>query len=82
MIDHTKIIRLKPFQIIGISVRTSNQNDHSQKDIGALWARFTKDNLQDQIPGKLSSDMYCVYTDYETDYNGPYTAVIGCKVNR
>jgi predicted transcriptional regulator YdeE len=27
-----------------------------------------------------SRTIYCVYTNYETDYTGPYTTVIGCKV--
>lgn len=33
------------------------------------------------IPNKESNDVYCVYTDYETDHTGEYTAVLGCKVN-
>ena len=34
-----------------------------------------------KIPGKITEDIYCVYTDYESDFNGPYTAIVGCKVS-
>jgi predicted transcriptional regulator YdeE len=71
---------LKGFYLTGISVRTTNQNGQSQKDIGALLTRFMSEGLLQQIDGRLSDDIYCVYTDYETDHTGFYTAVLGCKV--
>jgi predicted transcriptional regulator YdeE len=81
MIAKTEIIELDEFLIAGISVRTTNQNRQSQKDIGGLWTRFMNENLQLQIHNRTSDDIYCVYTDYETDHTGFYTAVLGCKVN-
>jgi predicted transcriptional regulator YdeE len=71
---------LPQFYIIGISVRTSNQNGQSQKDIGELWADFMNGKVADKIPNKVSNDIYCVYTDYENDYKGAYTTILGCKV--
>jgi len=81
MIAKTEIIGQKEFYVVGVSVRTTNENGQSQKDIGGLWTRVMNDNLLQDIEDKASADTYCVYTDYETDYMGPYTAVIGCKVN-
>jgi predicted transcriptional regulator YdeE len=69
------------FHIIGISARTTNRNDQSQKDIGELWTRFMEKGLIAQIPNIESSDIHCVYTDYESDHTGSYTAVVGCKVS-
>lgn len=69
------------FDIIGISVRTTNQDGRSQKDIGELWSRFMSEGVLEKIPGKESADIYCVYTDYESDFNGAYTTIIGCRVN-
>ena len=69
------------FDIIGISVRTTNKDGRSQKDIGELWERFMREGVMEKIPGKKSADIYCVYTDYETDFNGAYTTIIGCRVN-
>jgi len=50
-------------------------------DIGDLWTRFMGENLAQQIGNKISDDVYCVYTEYETDHTGYYTAVLGCAVN-
>jgi predicted transcriptional regulator YdeE len=72
---------LGAFHIIGIFVKTSNVNNKSLKDIGDLFGRFISQNISEKIPDKINGDIYCVYTDYETDYNGPYTTIIGCKVS-
>jgi predicted transcriptional regulator YdeE len=81
MIAKTEISNQNQFYLVGVSVRTTNQNGQSQKDIGGLWTRFTTESLRQQITGKVADDMYCVYTDYESDHTGTYTAVLGCKVS-
>ncbi len=75
------IIKLGSFHIIGITVRTSNQNEQSAKDIPALWNKFLSENIAGKIQNKLSDNVYCVYTDYEGDHTKPYTAFVGCKVS-
>ena len=77
----TEISGQNQFYLTGISVRTTNQNGQSQIDIGGLWTKFTTENLITQIKDRTSDDLYCVYTDYETDHTGPYTAILGCKVS-
>jgi len=76
-----EVIEQEEFYIVGIAVRTSNQNGQSKNDIDDLWFKFMDDNLIKHIPNKESNDVYCVYTNYETDHTGEYTAVLGCKVN-
>src|SRR5579862_1938517 len=73
-------IQLDEFFIIGISVRTINQNGQSQKDIAGLWVRFMQENIMDIIPDKITNEIYCIYTDYSNDFNGGYTTLLGCKV--
>ena len=68
------------FHIIGISVRTSNENGQAAKDIPALWNRFFTEGISSQIKNKLSEDIYCLYTTYEKDHTKPYTTVLGYKV--
>ncbi len=70
-----------PFYIIGIAVRTTNENGQSGKDIPQLWNRFLSENVIASIPGKTSNDIFCVYTAYEKDHTKPYTTVLGCKVH-
>ncbi|MDR0660871.1 MAG: effector binding domain-containing protein [Prevotellaceae bacterium] len=75
-----KTIELDEFYIVGISVRTINRNGSAQQDIAGLWARFMGQNLIAEIPNKLGNEIYCMYTDYEHDYTGMYTTILGCKV--
>lgn len=75
-----EIITPEEFQIIGIHVRTTNKNEQSRKDIGELWQKFSGTNMIEQIPNKESNDIYSIYTDYESDFTGPYTTIPGCKL--
>lgn len=68
------------FSVIGISVRTTNENGQSGKDIPALWHRFMSEGILDRIPGKVDASVYCIYTDYEKDHTAPYTTLLGCRV--
>lgn len=73
-------LKIEAFNIIGISVRTSNQNGQGMKDIPALWNEFMSKQIASKIPNKINDAIYCIYTDYEKDHTKPYTTIIGCKV--
>lgn len=72
---------IQEFKIIGISIRTTNENGQSAKDIEAIWGKFWGEKIQEQIPNKVNDNIYAVYTDYETDFNGAYTTIIGLPVS-
>ncbi|MFC3560877.1 GyrI-like domain-containing protein [Pedobacter jamesrossensis] len=72
---------MENFKIIGISVETSNQNNQAATDLGQLWSRFYGEEVFNKIPNKESEDIYAVYTDYESDYTGKYTTIIGQRVS-
>ncbi|HLP54613.1 MAG TPA: GyrI-like domain-containing protein [Fluviicola sp.] len=71
---------IQSFHIIGLSVRTTNENGQSATDIGALWQRFMSDEIMAKIPSKTGNEIICVYTGYEKDHTAPYTTILGCKV--
>ena len=71
---------LKDFTLMGITVRTTNQDGKSRQDIANLYAKFFADNIASLIEGKLSTELICAYTEYETDMNGAYTVLLGYKV--
>ncbi|WP_313090193.1 GyrI-like domain-containing protein [Chryseobacterium flavum] len=73
-------VKVEPFKIIGISVRTTNENGQAARDIPALWEKMTNENIADLIPDKTEHTIYSMYTDYEKDHTRPYTTVLGCKV--
>lgn len=72
---------IEPFHIIGISVRTSNENNQTAQDIGQLWAKFMSEGISEEIPNKLSDDIFSIYTNYESDHTKPYDTILGCKVS-
>ena len=39
-----------------------------------------RDCIAEQIPNKIGKEIYAIYMDYESDYLGKYTTVIGYKV--
>lgn len=73
-------LNIEPFNVIGISVRTTNENNQAAKDIADLWGRFMHDNLLEVIPNRIDNTVYSIYTDYESDHTKPYTTILGCKV--
>ncbi|MDO1451488.1 effector binding domain-containing protein [Rhodocytophaga aerolata] len=76
---HNQIIQ--QFYVMGISIRTTNENGQSAKDIESVWGKFWGQEIQKHIPNKVNEDIYAVYTAYETDYTGPYTVIIGLPVS-
>lgn len=73
-------IKIGSFHVIGISVRTTNENGQAAKDIFVLWERFMAEGILEQIPNKTNNSLYCIYTAYEKDHTKPYTTILGCKV--
>lgn len=74
-------IRLPEMKIIGIQVRTTNENMQCMKDMSALWARFFTENVVSKIPGIIDAHAFGVYTDYEKDVTAPYSYTVGCQVD-
>ncbi len=74
-------VTIEPFKLIGISIRTSNENGKGAKEIAKLWGKFMSENILEKIPNKTDSTVYSLYTDYEGDHTKPYTAILGCKVS-
>ncbi len=68
-------------KVIGISIRTPNANNQSQQDMVNLWGQFFAENMIEKIPNKISSNILTIYTDYESNYTGEYTTIIGIPVS-
>ncbi|WP_284461259.1 GyrI-like domain-containing protein [Chryseobacterium sp.] len=74
-------VQTEPCQVIGIAVRTTNENNQAATDIGALWGTFMNEGILEAIPNKMDTTVYSIYTDYEKDHTKPYTTLLGCRVN-
>jgi len=73
-------VNIESFNLIGIAIKTTNENGQAAKDIPALWNTFMTENILSKIPNKINDNIYSLYTDYEGDHSKPYTTIIGCKV--
>ena len=73
-------MKVEPFKVIGIAVRTTNENNQAAKDIPVLWEKLMNEGIVDAIPNKIDTTLYSIYTDYEKDHTKPYTTLLGCKV--
>ena len=73
--------QLPMFFVAGLAVRTLNKDGQAGKDIGRLWQSLMQPGVADKLNEKEGNEVYCVYTDYESDYTGYYTAILGYKVS-
>ncbi len=75
-------LHVDAFTVVGITARTSNAEEMAGGGaIGKLWARMRDEDLLNRIPNRLDSRVVVLYTDYESDKDGPYTYVLGAKVS-
>jgi predicted transcriptional regulator YdeE len=75
--------KIPALTVIGISRRTSNADGRSMKDIPATWTDFLQRNAGAKIKNRsLPPAMFAVYSDYESDWRGEYSYLIGCGVTR
>lgn len=79
----SEIITKPLFKLVGLHVVTNNadeQNPNTAK-IGPLIQRYLSENVSARIPHRENPGvLYSVYTDYESDYQGNYTYLIGEEV--
>ena len=73
-------VKIESFNLIGISIRTTNENGQASIEIAELWQKFLSENIISKIPNKISNDIYSLYTEYVSDHTKPYTTILGCKV--
>ena len=67
--------------IVGLAVRTANAPGQAEVDIPKLRERFYHENVAEKISNRMNNDLIVVYTDYEGDYQKPYTCLIGHAVS-
>lgn len=74
-------VKIEPFHVIGIKIRTTNENGQSAQDIGQLWQQFLSEGIQGKIPNKVDDCILSIYTNYAGDHTQPYDTILGCRVS-
>lgn len=68
----------QPFTIVGVDMRTTNQNGESMHKIPAFWQKFYRDQVIARVPSVVRPEIvYAVYSDY--DERGYYSMLIGVE---
>lgn len=71
---------LESKKIVGIEVRTQNEEGKYDVDIPKHWNRFFQEGISSLVPNKGSEKVYALYNKYEGDHTKPYSLVIGHEV--
>lgn len=75
-----EIVTLKKKIVVGKSIRTTNKNGQSMRDIGLMWQRFIGEGIYEGINNKVDEKGIGLYTEYESDAKAPYTFMCCCEV--
>ena len=68
-------------RIAGFSIRTANAEGRSIREQGAFWQRFFTEGMAEKIPGIIDpSKIYGIYYNYESDFEGEYSFLIGFEI--
>jgi predicted transcriptional regulator YdeE len=70
-------IDMPAMRVAGLAARVSNAQPEL---IGDHWRRFHSDETIAKITGKANPNTFAVYTEYESDYSGEYTLLIGYSI--
>ena len=75
--------QLPEIKLVGITARTNNAAEMSQDraKIGSTIQKYMSQAIPNSIPHRATpGKTFCVYTEYESDYTGDYTYLIGEEV--
>lgn len=66
---------VESFIVTGLSVRTQNSDEFNEKTakLPSLWQQFYTSELA------TNANIFGVYSNYDSDANGPYTVTVGVK---
>jgi predicted transcriptional regulator YdeE len=68
--------------VVGIQTRTTFHEQRHFEDLKNLWAEFLSNNLMHKIPHRQGNQIIAIYTDYENEDRGEYTAILGAPVDK
>ena len=68
------------FWIAGLAAETNYDPQELSAALGRLWQQFNVQNIVGQLPDRLGTQIYCVYTDYCDEPSIPGTIILGGRV--
>lgn len=77
-----EIVELEEKVVVGIGIKTMNQEGKAMQDIGMTWQKLFADGVYEKILHKVNHKTIGLYTEYEKDYTKPYLFIAGAEVSR
>ena len=80
-----KVSYVKNLMLQGIGVRTNNENEKNEETqkIAPLWAKYDEENIFSKTLNKVNNtSFYGIYTNYESDVNGDFDAIVAVEVTK
>ncbi len=75
-----EVVQLEEKKVVGLQIRTSNDDPNMGNKIGMTWEKFFAEGLYAQIPHKKNDKTIGLYTHYEFGVKGEYDVVVCCEV--
>lgn len=75
-----EIVYLEEKIVAGLKIRTSNSDVNMTGAIGGLWQDFFSKGIYESISQKQNDKTIGLYTNYQSDVNGPYDMMVCCEV--
>jgi predicted transcriptional regulator YdeE len=77
-------LQLPEIKLVGIKARTNNAAEMNSNTaiIGEMVNKYDNTQIADKINNRKQPGVtYCIYTEYDSDFNGDYTYFIGEEVD-
>lgn len=75
------LVNEQSFNVIGITIRTTNKAAIDELTIQKLWQQFFTESIANKIPNKVDPAIIALYYDFENYKNGQYNILLGARVS-
>ncbi|MEW8955830.1 GyrI-like domain-containing protein [Clostridium sp.] len=76
-----EVVNLEEKTLVGVGVRTTNENMKAMEDIGLVWGKFIGEDIIGNIKNRSNEMAIGLYTEYEGDFTKPYKFYAGVEVD-
>ena len=79
--NNNRIIMEDSFDVMGITLRTTNKEAIEVGTIAQLWQKFFTESIFSDIKNKVDNSIIALYYDFENGKEGEYSLLIGARVS-
>lgn len=76
-----EVVELSEKRVVGLMIRTNNNDENMTQVIGGLWQRFFADGIYQSILNKQNGCSIGLYSNYENSVRGAYDVTVCCEVS-